>query len=51
MKPTKYLCHVLKIKDMCVDMEFVGWLIFIKTVQQVAKRLKKILIIEKGRDN
>ena len=42
-------------------MEFVRWLIFIKIVSQVVKRLKKIvikkivikkiLIIEKGHDN
>ena len=32
-------------------MEFVRWLIFIKIVSQVVKRLKKIVIIEKGRDD
>ena len=41
MKLTKYLCHVLTIKDMCQMMEFVRWLIFIKIVSQVVKRLKK----------
>ena len=44
MKLTKYLCHVLTIKDMCQMMEFVRWLIFIKIVSQVVKRLKKIVI-------
>ena len=32
-------------------MEFVRWLIFIKTVSQVVKRLKKIVINEKDCDN
>ena len=32
-------------------MEFVRWLIFIKIVSQVVKRLKKIVVIEKGCDN
>ena len=32
-------------------MEFVRWFIFIKIVSQVVKRLKKIVIIEKGRDD
>ena len=44
MKLAKYLCHVLTIKDMCKMMEFVCWLIFIKIVSQVVKRLKKIAI-------
>ena len=42
MKLTKYLCHVLMIKDMCEMMEFVCWLIFMKIVSQAVKRLKKI---------
>ena len=29
----------------------IRWLIFIKIVSQVVKRLKKIVIIEKGRDD
>ena len=37
----------LTIKDMCLMMEFVPWLIFIKIVSQVVKRLKKIVMIEK----
>ena len=37
----------LTIKDMCLIMEFVPWLIFIKIVSQVVKRLKKIVMIEK----
>ena len=32
------------IKDMCQMMEFICWLIFIKMVSQVVKRLKKIVI-------
>ena len=44
MKLTKYLYHVLMIKDICYIMEFVRWLIFIKTVSQVVKRLKKTVI-------
>ena len=61
MKLTKYICRVLTIKDMCQMMEFVRWLIFIKIVPQVVKRLKnivikkivikKIVIIGKGHDN
>ena len=47
MKLTKYLYHVLTIKDMCQMTEFVRWLIFIKIISQAAKRLKKIAIIEK----
>ena len=43
MKLTKYLCHVLTIKDMCWMIEFVRF-IFIKVVSQVAKRLKKVVI-------
>ena len=31
-------------KDVCQMMEFVRWLIFIKIVSQVVKRLKKIVI-------
>ena len=53
MKLTKYVCHVLTIKDMCQMMEFVRWLIFIKVVSQVVikkKRLKTIVIIEKDCD-
>ena len=53
MKLTKYVCHVLTIKDMCQMMEFVRWLIFIKVVSQVVikkERLKTIVIIEKDCD-
>ena len=32
-------------------MEFIIWLVFIKIVSQVVKRLKKIVIIEKDCDN
>ena len=51
---TKYLCHVVTIKDTCQMMEFVRWLIFKKIVSQVVKRFKKkkIVIIKKeDRDN
>ena len=51
MKLTKCLCHILMTKDTCQMMEFVRWLIFIKTVSQVVKRLKKIVINEKDCDN
>ena len=44
MKLAKYLCHVLTIKDTYQMMEFIRWLIFIKIVLQVVKRLKKIVI-------
>ena len=44
MKLTKYLCCVLMIKGKCYIMEFVRWLIFIKIMSQVVKRLKKIVI-------
>ena len=44
MKLTKYLCHVLMIKDICQMIEFIRWLIFIKIVSQVAKKFKKIVI-------
>ena len=44
MKLTKYLCHVLTIKDRCSMMEFVRWLIFIEIVPQIVKRFKKIVI-------
>ena len=37
-------CHALTVKDICYMMEFVRWLIFIKMVSQVVKRLKKIVI-------
>ena len=37
MKLTKYLCHVLKIKDMCQMMEFVRWFILIKTASEVVE--------------
>ena len=47
MESKKYLDHVLTIKDMCYVMEFVRWVIFIKIVSKAAKRLKKIVIIEK----
>ena len=43
MKLTKYLCHVLTIKDMCYKMEFARWLTFIKIVSQVVKKFKKIV--------
>ena len=46
MKLTKYLCHVLTIKDMCYMMEFVHWLFFIKIVSQIVTRLKKIVIVK-----
>ena len=56
MKLAKYPCHVLTIKHACYMMEFIRWLIFIKIVSQVVKRLKKIVIkkiviIEKDCDN
>ena len=51
MKLTKYLCHVLAIKDMCQMMELVRWLIFINIVSQAVKRFKKIAIIEKDRNH
>ena len=51
MKLTKYLCHILTIKDMCQMMEFVLWLIFIKMMSQVVKRLKKTVIIKKDSDD
>ena len=41
MKLTNYLCHVLTIKDVCYMMVFVCWVIFIKIVPQVVKRLKR----------
>ena len=44
MKLTKYLCHVLKIKDTWQMVGFVRWLTFMKIVSQVVKRLKKIVI-------
>ena len=40
----KTLCHVLTIKDMRQMMEFIRWLIFIKIVLEVVKRLNKIVI-------
>ena len=43
-KTDKHLCCVLMIKDTCQIMEFVRWLIFMKIVSQVVKRLKKIVI-------
>ena len=46
MKLTKYLYHILTIKDMCVDMEFILWVIFTKILSQVII-IKKIAIIEK----
>ena len=49
MKLTKYLYHVLTIKDMCVDMEFILWVIFTKIVSQVII-IKKIMIIETDHD-
>ena len=50
-KTDKHLCCVLMIKDTCQIMEFVRWLIFMKIVSQVVKRLKKIAMIEKDWDN
>ena len=47
---TKYLCHVLTIKDTCQMMEFIRWVIFIKIVLQAVKIFKKILIIKKDCD-
>ena len=43
MKLTKYLCHVLTMKytSMELMMKPIRWLIFIKAVLQVVKRLKK----------
>ena len=41
MKLKNYLCHVFTIKDVCYMMVFVCWLIFIKIVPQVVKRLKR----------
>ena len=49
MKFTKYLYHVLTIKDMCVDMEFILWVIFTKILSQ-GIIIKKIVIIEKDHD-
>ena len=46
MKLTKYLDHVITIKDMCQMMEFILWVIFTKIVSQVVI-IKKIVIIEK----
>ena len=51
MKLTKYLYHVLTIKDTCQMMELIHWLIFIKIVSQAVRRLKKIVIIEKDCNN
>ena len=54
MKLTKYLCHVLTIKDMCQMMEFVCWLIFIKIVPQaveIQKDCDKKDCNKKDRDN
>ena len=42
-KLSKYLCFVLTIKDTCQIIEFTRWLIFIKIVSGVVKRLKKIV--------
>ena len=50
MKLTKYLYHVLTIKDMCQMMEFIRWLIFIKIVLQAVNRLKKIVITKDCND-
>ena len=47
MKLTKYLCHVLTVKDVCQIMEFIGWITVIKIMLQVVKRLKKIVIKKK----
>ena len=43
MKLTKYLYHVLTMKYTLMEfmMKFIRWLIFIKTVLQVVKRIKK----------
>ena len=49
MKLTKYLYHVLTIKDMCKMMEFILWVIFTKIVSEVVI-IKKIVIIEKNHD-
>ena len=54
MKLTKYICHVLTIKDMCQMMEFVCWLIFIKIVPQaveIQKDCDKKDCNKKDRDN
>ena len=40
MKLTKYLCHVLTIKDMCQMMEFVRWHIFVKSCNKI-EEIKK----------
>ena len=47
VKLTNYLCLALMIKDTCQMMEFTRWLIFMKIVLQIVKRLKKI-VIKKG---
>ena len=44
MKLTKYLCNALAIKGTFQMMEFICWLIFMKIVSQVVKRLKKFVI-------
>ena len=47
MKLTKYLSHVLTVKDTCWMMEFIRWLVFIKIVSQSVKRFKKVVIKKK----
>ena len=47
MRLTKYHYRVLMIKDLFKMMEFMLWLIFIKIVLQVVKKLKNIVMIEK----
>ena len=49
MKLTKYLYHVLTIKDIYQMMEFILSVIFTKIVSQIV-RIKKIVIIEKNCD-
>ena len=49
MKLTKYIYHVLTIKDVCLIVEFMPWVIFVKIVSQVAI-IKKIVIIKKNHD-
>ena len=44
MKLSKDLCDVLTIKDICQMIKFIHWLIFIKIVSQVVKRLKNVVI-------
>ena len=51
MKLTKYNYCVLMIKDLFQAMKFIRWLIFIKIVLQVIKKLKKIVKTQKDYDD